>query len=168
VSDGEQASRPDKDPLRDGYAFDGWFTGNIAYDFNQPVTKDITLTAKWTKGASAWSINPASGPATGGTKATLAPPVTPGIRFSQISAGGSIGSDGNLYSWGHKDQLARSTASTPINQSSLVTPPAGIKFTQTDAGTSFTLAIGSDGNLYSWGDNTYGQLGRNTNGKPDN
>ena len=168
VSDGEQASRPDKDPLRDCYAFDGWFTGNIAYDFNQPVTKDITLTAKWTKGASAWSINPASGPATGGTKATLTPPVTPGIRFSQISAGGSIGSDGNLYSWGHKDQLARSTASTPINQSSLVTPPAGIKFTQTDAGTSFTLAIGSDGNLYSWGDNTYGQLGRNTNGKPDN
>ncbi|MCT6874492.1 MAG: InlB B-repeat-containing protein, partial [Bifidobacterium sp.] len=61
---------------RDGYLFDGWFTGNTAYDFTQPVTGNITLTAKWTKGASSWSLSPASGPPAGGTRITLTPPPT--------------------------------------------------------------------------------------------
>ncbi|WP_033512138.1 InlB B-repeat-containing protein, partial [Bifidobacterium asteroides] len=58
VDDGALASRPAKDPTRDGYLFDGWFTGNLAYDFTQPVTADLTLTANWTKGTSAWSLSP--------------------------------------------------------------------------------------------------------------
>ena len=36
------------DPTKDGYqAFDGWYNGDTKYDFNQPVTQDITLTAKF-------------------------------------------------------------------------------------------------------------------------
>ena len=46
-----------------------------------------------------------------------------------------------------------------------LTPPAprGIRFTQVSTGYSHSLAIGSDGNLYTWGDNQYGELGRATN-----
>nr|MDD5838234.1 InlB B-repeat-containing protein [Eubacteriales bacterium] len=36
------------DPTKDGYqAFDGWYNGDTRYDFSQPVTQDITLTAKF-------------------------------------------------------------------------------------------------------------------------
>lgn len=39
-------------PKREGYTFDGWYTdkkGKTKYNFNDKVTKDMTLYAKWTK-----------------------------------------------------------------------------------------------------------------------
>ncbi|MBT1164828.1 InlB B-repeat-containing protein [Bifidobacterium felsineum] len=46
VADGAKASKP-KDPTRDGYEFTGWLLDGKPYDFSQPVTKDIRLTASW-------------------------------------------------------------------------------------------------------------------------
>ena len=46
----EAVTRP-KDPTKTGYTFGGWYTDEActnAYDFSQPVTKDMTLYAKWT------------------------------------------------------------------------------------------------------------------------
>lgn len=40
------------DPAKDGYKFDGWYTGNDfaqEFDFNSKVTKNITIYAKWTE-----------------------------------------------------------------------------------------------------------------------
>lgn len=48
VVDGEPVGRP-ADPTRDGYAFKGWTLDGQPYDFAQPVTGDITLTAQWEK-----------------------------------------------------------------------------------------------------------------------
>ena len=166
VASGGQASRP-KDPSRDGYLFNGWFTGNtaVAYDFSQPVTGNITLTAKWTRITSSWSLKPTSGPAEGGTRITLTTPTTSDIRFSHIETGKdfalAMGSDGNLYSWGNTTNgaLGRETNQTPENRPGIVTPPTGVRFTQFSAGTDYSLALGSDGNLYSWGNNSSGQLG---------
>lgn len=47
---GSTAVRPE-DPTYSGYRFDGWFLGDseTAFDFDTPVTANITLTAKWTK-----------------------------------------------------------------------------------------------------------------------
>ena len=36
-------------PKKSGYAFDGWYDGDVEYDFSKNVTGDITLTAHWTK-----------------------------------------------------------------------------------------------------------------------
>ena len=47
VNRGEKATIPATDPTREGYMFAGWYAGNVAYDFNNPVTSDLTLTAKW-------------------------------------------------------------------------------------------------------------------------
>ena len=140
----------------------------MAYDFTQPVTKDITLTAKWTKD---WSISPVKGLTAGGTKVVLTPPPSRGIRFSHGSAGNSnsaaLGSEGSIYSWG--GELGRDTSGMSANQPGIVTPPAGVqKFTQVSAGYDYSLAVGSDGNIYSWGDNTTDQLGRDTNTTPEN
>lgn len=37
------------DITRTGYLFSGWYVGDDKYDFNQKVTKDITLTSRWKK-----------------------------------------------------------------------------------------------------------------------
>ena len=35
-------------PTRIGYTFQGWYNGDTKFDFNTPVTDNITLTAQWT------------------------------------------------------------------------------------------------------------------------
>lgn len=44
VQDGLTVRRP-ADPVKNDYVFDGWYLDNDQYDFNKPVTGDITLTA---------------------------------------------------------------------------------------------------------------------------
>lgn len=48
VVHGERAAEPPA-PVRDGYRFDGWFAGDEPFDFNQPITGDVVITAKWTE-----------------------------------------------------------------------------------------------------------------------
>ena len=47
VNHGEKVTAP-KAPTKNGYAFAGWYVGDIAYDFNGVVTADVELTAEWT------------------------------------------------------------------------------------------------------------------------
>lgn len=46
VREGDTLISPNA-PTRDGYVFLGWFVGTVEYNFANPVTKNITLTAKW-------------------------------------------------------------------------------------------------------------------------
>lgn len=120
-----RVQRPSPDPTRQGYQFDGWFTGQVAYDFSKPVTKDLTLTAKWTfkDPNTSWRINPDKGSQFGNQTTTITPPVTrSSTKFNQVSSGGYVYADLTGYS----------------------------------------LAVGSDGNAYAWGNNKYGQLGDGT------
>ena len=48
VEHGKTIAEP-ADPTRAGFAFEGWYVGDTEYDFTQPVTSDLTLTAKWTE-----------------------------------------------------------------------------------------------------------------------
>ena len=43
---GSRAVEPD-DPTRTGYRFEGWLLDGTPYDFDTPVTRDITLVADW-------------------------------------------------------------------------------------------------------------------------
>ena len=169
ITDGERAKRP-ADPTKNGYLFDGWFNGStpVAYDFSQAVTGDLKLTAHWTKD---WSMSPMQGPVAGGTKVSLTPPGPRGIRFSQISAGRghilAVASDGNIYAWGSNDygQLGDGTT-TERHEPVQVKKPQGVSqdftWVQASAGYMFSFGMGSDGKLYSWGNNLHGYLGDGT------
>ena len=178
-----RVKRPSPDPTRQGFLFDGWFTGEVAYDFSKPVTKNLTLAAHWTPAGrnSGWSISPNKGSQLGREPATITPPdsASRGIRFSQVSgstyAGFSlaVGSDGNAYAWGDNyygqlgDGTGRSHRSTPVmvrtpDRSMYPDLPADFTYLQVSAGGDYSLAVGSDGNAYAWGWNYWGQLGDGT------
>ena len=48
ISEGGKAAKP-VDPVLNGYAFEGWYYNNAAYNFDAVVTGNITISAKWTK-----------------------------------------------------------------------------------------------------------------------
>lgn len=52
-------SEPKETPYREGYYFGGWYIGDTPYDFTQPISGDLTLTAKWLEeGKFGMSITP--------------------------------------------------------------------------------------------------------------
>ncbi|MCT6900886.1 MAG: hypothetical protein M3Z40_07550, partial [Bifidobacterium sp.] len=71
----------------------------------------------------------------------------------------AFGSDGNLYNWGDNEygELGRPTDADNNVPVGLAGKPADAKpsftWTQASAGMNHTLAMGSDGKLYSWGNN---------------
>ncbi|MDR0516359.1 MAG: InlB B-repeat-containing protein [Fibromonadaceae bacterium] len=46
VKNGSPAIEPSA-PTRAGHTFEGWLNGETAFDFTTPITRDLTLTAKW-------------------------------------------------------------------------------------------------------------------------
>ena len=50
VNSGEAIAKPASDPTKAGYTFAGWYSDsalNTVFDFDTPITEDITLYAKW-------------------------------------------------------------------------------------------------------------------------
>ncbi len=103
-----------------------------------------------------------------GSRTTPATPVLAdmptGVRATAIAAGGYhtivAGSDGNVYSFGYNNDGQLGTGEKNIHtKPTLVLMPAGVSAVALAAGLYHSVAIGSDGKVYAWGDNTYGQLG---------
>ena len=183
-----RVKRPSPDPSREGFLFDGWFTGNIAYDFSRPVDKDLTLTAHWSPAGrnSTWGISPDKGSQLGRESTTITPPdsASRGIRFNQVSGSKNynsmeygfslaVGSDGNAYAWGNNsvgqlgDGTGTSYRNTPVrvktpDRNTYPDLPADFTYVQVSAGSYHSLAVGSDGNAYAWGSNGSGRLGDGT------
>ena len=174
-----RVQRPYPDPTRSGYQFDGWFIGNAAYDFSKPITDNLTLTAHWTykDPNNTWRINPDTGSQLGHETTTITPPTSQGIRFNQTSSSRdafgdfalAVGSDGNAYAWGNNTngQLGDGTntnRTTPVKVKKPTGVPASFTYVQVNAGNSHSLAVGSDGYVYAWGNNNHGELGNGSSG----
>ncbi len=48
VKHGAAVTAPVNEPLREGYQFAGWYNGETAWNFADPITGDVVLTAHWT------------------------------------------------------------------------------------------------------------------------
>ncbi|MES2170910.1 MAG: cell wall anchor protein [Actinomycetota bacterium] len=124
-----------------------------------------------------WGVNTAAELGNGTTTRSLTPVLVlpgampTGTTITSIAAGASSGyalaSDGKVYSWGANNdgQLgdgSTTTRSTPVAVD-LSTLGAGVTLTQLAAGSLDAYALGSDGNIYSWGYNHDGELGNGNN-----
>ena len=94
-----------------------------------------------------------------------------GKTIIQIHAGYehslALASDGTVYAWGRNNsgQLGKNDATDthiPDAVQTLGTPMAGKVIVQLAAGNSQSMALASDGTVYTWGWNQYGQLGNGT------
>lgn len=91
-----------------------------------------------------------------------------GVTFTTVISGYfhamALDSNGHAYAWGYNrgGQLGNgTTTSSPIPVA--VTMPPGVSFTQMGASWAHAVAVGSDQNVYTWGNNQYGALGDGTN-----
>ena len=122
------------------------------------------------------------GDSTNGSKTTPVP-IRQETKFTAVSAGAfhslAIDNNGNLWDWGTYDnrQIANDLAwvlpsnfsfSNPVrarySDSPVQINTDGVKFKEVSAGWSFSLALDTDGNIWSWGFNNQGELGDGTSG----
>ena len=100
VEAGGTVGKPDN-PLYKGYKFAGWFTDENyqnAYNFDTPVTSDMTLYAKWVKKGSSHRTYPDednnnSGNGTSGTAAVVS------VAPTQLSQVPKTGDNANMMLW---------------------------------------------------------------------
>ena len=94
----DKASAPDT-PVKSGYTFAGWYLGESRFGFNTAITKDITLTAKWTVNQYTITYDLNGGTAEGNPDTytvetdtfTLKNPTRPGYTFTGWSGTGLTG-----------------------------------------------------------------------------
>jgi alpha-tubulin suppressor-like RCC1 family protein len=92
-----------------------------------------------------------------------------GANWKQVSGGknhtAAIKTDGTLWTWGANSPYGQLGNNTSTNRSIPVTTFAGgTNWKQVTCGGYHTAAIKTDGTLWTWGYNYYGQLGNNTSG----
>ena len=101
------------------------------------------------------------------------------FTYLQVSAGDShslaLGSDGYAYAWGWNyygqlgNNITYSYSPVPVRVRDSTSPAdksKGLQAVQVSTGSSYSLAVGSDGNTYAWGRDYSGQLGNNSNSNP--
>ena len=137
-----------------------WKQVSSGYRIMAAIKNDGTL---WT-----WGKN-SNGELGDSTKTTRSTPVTTfigGTNWKQVSCGvdhiGAIKTDGTLWMWGSNSvgqigDNTRTTRCTPVT-----TFAGGTNWKQVSSGSKNCAAIKTDGTLWTWGQNTYGQLGDST------
>lgn len=112
------------------------------------------------------TLYPTAGPLAGGDPLRV---TVPGTAWTAVSGGGShslgLAQDGSVYAWGDNSFGQLGTGSTtgstvPVRVD--VPLPDGVRVTDVEAGLDFSMALASDGTVWTWGDNWNGQLGLGT------
>ena len=97
--------------------------------------------------------------------------VLAGKSISQISTSGyhtlAVTTDGKVYAWGSNNRGELGDGTTTNRSTPVAVDMTGALLGKTviavEAGFEFSLALTSDGRVYSWGGNTFGNLGDGTN-----
>ena len=124
------------------------------------IKTDGTL---WTWG---YNVYGQLGDNTGTSRSSPVQTIAGGTNWKQVASGGyycaAIKTDGTLWLWGDNTHGGLGDNTSTARLSPVQTIAFGTNWMQVSAGTSFTAAIKTDGSLWLWGNNAYGQLGDNT------
>lgn len=91
-----------------------------------------------------------------------------GTFYSSIAAGAqhtlALKSDGSLWAWGRNNYYQLGINSNLYDQQAPIQVPSSTPYTYSaaSAGYNHSIALQTDGTLWAWGDNTYGQVGNNS------
>ena len=95
--------------------------------------------------------------------------VSAGTNWKQVAGGGqhtaAVKTDGTLWCWGRNTQGQLGDNTSDSKSSPVQTVAGGTNWKQVACGErygGFTVAVKTDGTLWSWGSNSNGQLGDNT------
>ena len=104
---------------------------------------------------------------------TLSTTASPTSNTPMISVGDKFiivqTASGEIWGWGDNSAGVLGNISSPETGTNITSPskvnlPDGITSVSVSAGTDHVLMLGSDGNVYAWGNNEYGQLGIDNSG----
>ncbi|WP_310391749.1 hypothetical protein [Hymenobacter sp.] len=147
----------------------------VGTTWGQVATNYHTLALRSDGTLWAWGLNNVGQLGDASTAARLAAVAVPtpaaaaaGTTWTKVDVGRdhslALRSDGTLWAWGGNayGQLANGTPAGLATPRAVVTPAgaaAGTTWTDFAAGYYFSLGLRSDGTLWAWGYNPYGQLG---------
>lgn len=84
-----------------------------------------------------------------------------------LTGNGGPPSGEELYGWGRNDYGQVGDSTTANRSTAVAIDKSGVMWGKTisavEGGNGFTLALSTDGRMYSWGANVYGELGNSTN-----
>lgn len=158
-------------PTKEGHTFMGWydnevFTGPEMTSLGQGSIGDVELFAKWE--VNQYHIQYFIFDE---VDSDVIIPLMPGETIVQSLMGGyhssALTSEGRLFMWGYNyyGQLGDSTTTsrnTPTEITSHFDLAGSETITQVTLGTYHSSALTSEGRLFMWGNNEYGQLGDGT------
>jgi alpha-tubulin suppressor-like RCC1 family protein len=158
---GDNTATPKSSPVQTISGGTNWKQVACGTSHTAAIKTDGTL---WT-----WGWNPFGqlGDNTTTDKSSPVQTIAGGTNWQHVVTGAyhiaAIKTDGTLWTWGYNNygQLGNNTA-TP-KSSPVQTISGGTNWKQVAGGVYQTAAIKTDGTLWSWGRNDYGQLGDNTN-----
>jgi YD repeat-containing protein len=145
------------------------YSTSVDGDFDRVYMSNSTLFDQFV-GTQLWVWgNGGSGQVGDGTALGRSSPVTTagrGTTWSQVSAAyeniAAIKTDGTLWTWGQGTSGALGDGTIVAKSSPVTTAGGGTNWRQTSAGYDYTIAIKTDGTLWTWGYNGFGQLGTGT------
>jgi len=98
-----------------------------------------------------------------GTTTNVSPIQVPGTTWNSLACGnaftGAIKTDGSLWLWGYNGYGGLGDNTSVAKSSPVQTVAGGTNWKSVTAGYYFTAAIKTDGTLWLWGQNSFGQLG---------
>jgi len=141
-----------------------WKQVSATLNHTTAIKTDGTL---WTWGRNRYGELGINDSGTGNVRYTPVTTFAGGTNWKQVVGSGNefsaaIKTDGTLWVWGYGSTGALGT-NDPIQRNTPVTTFAGgTNWKQVACGSLHTAAIKTDGTLWTWGNNSYGQLGDNT------
>jgi alpha-tubulin suppressor-like RCC1 family protein len=136
-----------------------WKQVSCGYGCAGAIKTDGTL---WT-----WGQNSSGQLGINNTTNRLTPVTTfaGGTNWKQVNCGyrstTAIKTDGTLWVWGDNTNAQLGTNDTTQRNTPVTTFAGGTNWKQVSSGSTYTAAIKTDGTLWTWGRNAFGQLGIN-------